>query len=128
MLSLTPDDRLALLRFVCSFAWADLEVTREERAFVGELVMRLGIPEEERSQVRAWLAHPPDPAEIDPLDVPAEHRRLFLQEARAVVEADGFVGPDELENFCLFRELLGLDRGRGAVPGPGPGCPAKPRG
>ena len=127
MQSLTPEDRLALLRFVCSFAWADLEVTPEERTFVGQLVDHLRIPGAERAQVRAWLAHPPDPADIDPLDVPPEHRRQFLEEARAVVEADGFVSPDELENFCLFRELLGLNRGRGAVPGPGPGCPPTPR-
>ncbi len=128
MNALSREDRLALLRFVCSFAWADLEVTPEERAFVGDLVTRLGIPEDEHSLAQVWLAHPPDPADIDPLEVPLEHRRMFLAEARAVVEADGIVGSDEIENFCLFRELLGLDRGRGAVPGPGPGCPPSPRG
>ncbi|MBN1336441.1 MAG: TerB family tellurite resistance protein [Deltaproteobacteria bacterium] len=121
--TLSREDRFALLRFVCSFAWADLEVSAEERAFVGALLLHLEIPEEERSQVHAWLAHPPDPAEIDPLDVPPDHRRLFLQEARKVVEADGIVRPDELENFCLFRELLGLHRGADVLPAPGRGCP-----
>ena len=124
MKTLSREDRLALLRFVCSFAWADLQVSTEERAFVGDLVLRLGLAEDEKTQVQAWLAHPPDPAEIDPLDVPPEHRHRFLTEAKAVVESDGVVGVNELENFCIFRELLGLDRGRGAIPGPGRGCPA----
>jgi hypothetical protein len=32
--ALSRDERLLLLRFVCAFAWTDLEVTPRERAFV----------------------------------------------------------------------------------------------
>ncbi|MCC6527150.1 MAG: TerB family tellurite resistance protein, partial [Polyangiaceae bacterium] len=31
---LSKTDRMRLMRFVCSFAWADLEVQNEERAYV----------------------------------------------------------------------------------------------
>ena len=34
--------RLNLLKFVCSFAWADLEIRPSERRFVSGLVGRLG--------------------------------------------------------------------------------------
>ncbi|MGH2671009.1 MAG: TerB family tellurite resistance protein, partial [bacterium] len=43
--------RLQLIKFVCSFAWADLEVRAEERTFVARLVERLDLDERERRQV-----------------------------------------------------------------------------
>ena len=38
---LEGEDRLRLLRFVCSFAWADLEVDEAERGFVYKLIDQL---------------------------------------------------------------------------------------
>ena len=35
MQSLSREDRLSLMRFVCSFAWADFEVQDQERTFIG---------------------------------------------------------------------------------------------
>ena len=66
-------DRLRLLKFVCAFAWADLEVHPEERAFALRLVRRLGLDEAEERQVTGWLEVPPPPESVDPTDIPAEH-------------------------------------------------------
>ena len=48
--TLNREDRLQLMRFVCSFAWADLEVTSEEREFIVQLVDRLELDDEERKE------------------------------------------------------------------------------
>ena len=76
--ALAHDDRMRLLRFVCSFAWADLEIQPSERAFIMDLVVKLGVDEEERETVNEWLQTPPLPEEVDPMEIPVEHRQLFL--------------------------------------------------
>ena len=38
---LAPETRLTLMKFVCSFAWADLEITDAEREYVARLVRLL---------------------------------------------------------------------------------------
>ena len=43
---LSRTDRLRLMRFVCSFVWADLQVRDRERAFVRKLADRLGLQSE----------------------------------------------------------------------------------
>jgi uncharacterized tellurite resistance protein B-like protein len=99
-------ERLQLMKFVCSFAWADLEVQPEERAFVASLIKRLSLDPDEAGQVETWLRLPPRPESIDPSQIPAEHRRLFLAEVRGVIEADGIVGEDERENLRLLEQLI----------------------
>ena len=89
---LSSEERLRLMRFVCSFAWADLQVRQEERQLVGHLARKLGMPELEREQVARWLAHPPRPEEVDPQDIPVGHRQMFLTAARAVIAIDGDMG------------------------------------
>jgi len=103
--SLSRDDRLRLMKFVCSFAWADLEVQDDERAFVGRLMKALGL-EEDREQIEAWLRRPPRPEEVDPTRVPRAHRELFLDAAKMLFNADGVVDPKERENFELLEQLL----------------------
>ena len=83
--SLDHDDRLRLMRFVCSFAWADLEIQPEERAFVARMVTELGL-EDDREQINHWLKHPPRPEEVDPTRVPRQHRELFLEAMEIWVE------------------------------------------
>ena len=104
--ALAFEERLRLLRFVCSFAWADLEVTAPERAAVGRLLVRLGLDEQEGRHVQAWLRVPPQPEDVDPTDVPIEHRRLFLDEVRRVAVADGHLAEEERESLLLFERLL----------------------
>ena len=104
---LSSDDRLRLMRFICSFAWADLEVQDEERGFVKRMSEKLGLDEIELAQVKEWLEVPPRPEDVDPADIPREHRQLFVDAVRAMVVADGRVDPDEAENLALFEMLVG---------------------
>ena len=103
---LSSEERLRLMRFVCSFAWADLEVRKEERALVGNLARELGMSEQEREQVARWLAHPPRPEEVDPQDIPTAHRQMFLTAARAMIAIDGDIDPQEAATLELFEMLL----------------------
>lgn len=106
MKSLSKEDRLSLMRFVCSFAWADFEIQDEERTFIGKLMKCLELDPEEKDQVREWLKLPPAPEDVDPTRIPRKHRQLFLDAVEGVVMADGVLDPDEEENLALFRELL----------------------
>ena len=103
---LSRAERMRLMRFVCSFAWADLEVQDEERKFVARLMHRLALDDEERRQVEAWLKVPPPPEEVDPSQVPREHRQLFLDTVRQLVASDRVLDPEERENLALFEQLL----------------------
>lgn len=104
--NLDRDDRLRLMRFVCSFAWADLEIQDAEREFVTKLVQSLELEPEERAQVEEWLEVPPPAEELDPADIPRRHRELVLRAARAVVASDGAVDEREAENLALLESLL----------------------
>ncbi len=103
---LTKDERVLLLKFVCAFAWADLEVRDQERAFVGRLIERLGLSEDENRQVGSWLAHGIAPEEVDPNRVPRRHREIFLKCAQEMIAADGEIDPNETENYELLKALL----------------------
>lgn len=103
---LNREDRLRLVKFVCSFAWADLTVAETERGFVHKLVRKLKLDPDEKRQVDEWLEVPPRAEELDPAEIPREHRALFLATAREMIEADGEVAEEELETFALFEQLL----------------------
>ena len=104
--TLTYSDRMRLMQFVCSFAWADLEIQPEEREFVARLIDRLGFDADERSMVKEWLKVPPAP---DPLDIPREHRALFVEAIRGVIAADGYIAKEESESLALLELLLAED-------------------
>ena len=104
--ALNKEDRLQLMRFVCSFAWADLEITDREREFIVKMVDRLNLDDDERQQVEKWLEVPPLPDDLDPADVPREHRQLFLDAARAMIFSDGEVNDVEAENLIILDQLL----------------------
>ena len=99
-------ERLTLMKFVCSFAWADLEIADQERRFVHKLVKKLGLDADEARQVDKWLELPPRIEEVDPALVPHAHRTLFLTAAREVIAADGTISEEERENFSLLEQLL----------------------
>jgi uncharacterized tellurite resistance protein B-like protein len=104
--SLNHKQRLQLMKFVCAFAWADLSVHPEERAFVERLVRRLGFEPEEEERVMEWLLSPPSPESVDPTRIPMEHKRVFLAAIDGVVAADGIIAPEERESLSLLKELL----------------------
>ena len=97
---------MRLMKFVCSFAWADLEVNAEERVFVGDLIRRLELDPAEKRQVEAWLDAHPGAESVDPTTIPAAHREVFLEEIQGVIDADGEVRPEEAETLAIFRQLL----------------------
>ena len=44
--------------------------------------------------------------DLDPEDIPREHRQLFLDAARAMILSDGEVGDVEAENLVILDQLL----------------------
>ena len=104
---LDRNQRLTLMKFVCSFAWADLSLHPEERAFVERLVSRLGFDADEERQVKDWLLSPPPPESVDPTTIPREHKRVFLAAIDGVIAADGIIAPEERESVKVLKELLG---------------------
>jgi uncharacterized tellurite resistance protein B-like protein len=105
---LSRDQRLLLLKFVCAFAWTDLEIKPSEKSFVSRLVSRLRLSADDRAEVDRWLHVAPAPSEIDPALVPAEHRRAFIEAVRAVIYADGIVDSEEREQFERLKSALGV--------------------
>ena len=73
------------------------------------LMEQLELAEDEKEQVADWLTYPPAPEEVDPTQIPMEHRNLFLQAIQQVVAADGIVDEEERVNFELFKMLLSGD-------------------
>jgi uncharacterized tellurite resistance protein B-like protein len=103
---LSQEDRLRLMRFACSFAWADLEIRPKERDLIRKLERQLHLTPEEVKQVDGWLEVPPPPEDVDPARIPREHRELFLKAARDMVTADGEIDPEEAESLDLLEQLL----------------------
>ena len=103
---LNRDDRLRLVKFVCSFAWADLEIHPEERIFVDHIVRSLELNDEDQSKVAGWMKIPPSPESVDPTRIPLAQRQLFIDSIEGVIASDGEVAPEERENLALLKELL----------------------
>jgi uncharacterized tellurite resistance protein B-like protein len=99
-------ERMQLMKFVCSFAWADLEVHPHERDFVARIVKRLDLRVDERRQVDRWLELPPAPDEVDPTLVPIGHRKTFVDTIVGIIESDGVVSDEERDSLALFEHLL----------------------
>jgi tellurite resistance protein len=103
---LNKRERMLLLKFVCAFAWADLEVKKSERDLVHRLVKTLHLEADEKQEVEQWLKRPPKPEEVDPNRIPRAHRELFLEAARQMIAVDGEIDPAERENLELLEQLL----------------------
>jgi uncharacterized tellurite resistance protein B-like protein len=106
MQKLSAKDKLRLMKFVCSFIWADLEVKESEKKFVTRLSKKLELSDDDIAQVKKWMKVPPRPEEVDPTQIPKEHRQMFLDTIRDVITADGEVAKDEWENLALFEQLM----------------------
>jgi uncharacterized tellurite resistance protein B-like protein len=103
---LSREDRLLLLRFVCAFAWTDLEIRDSERRFVRRLVERLQLVDDDKRLVEEWLSIAPSPQSVDPAQVPQAHRRTFIEAVRALIYADGQVDAEEREQFEKLKASL----------------------
>lgn len=104
--ALSSADRLLLMKFLCAFAWTDLEVRDAERRFVQGLAQKLELSDDERAQVEQWLHVAPAPSEVDPSQVPKEHRRAFVDAVRALIYVDGEVEAEERERFEQLKAAL----------------------
>ena len=104
---LSRDERMLLLRFVCAFAWTDLEIRDSERKFVQRLMERMQLSSDDRAEVEGYLHVAPAPEETNPKLVPAEHRRLFLDSVRALIYVDGEVDAEERQRFEKLQAALG---------------------
>ncbi|HMM75794.1 MAG TPA: TerB family tellurite resistance protein [Gammaproteobacteria bacterium] len=104
--TLSSAQRLQLMKFVCAFAWADLDVSGEEKLFVADCIRRLRFTDAEKKQVWGWLEVPPAPEEIDPSDIPAAHRQAFIEAIGKLVAADDQITSREREALVLFSQLM----------------------
>ena len=103
---LTREERLLLMKFVCSFAWLDLEVKHAERELVARMILKLQLDDEEKRQVSQWLESPPLPESVDPTLIPRAHRIKFLRAVESIVAVDGEVSPEERDCLFLFAQLI----------------------
>ena len=103
---LSRDDRMLLLRFVCAFAWTDLQIHVGERKFVERLIERMQMSSNDRAEALGYLHVAPSPEATNPNLVPLEHRRLFIDSVRALIYADGEVDTEERERFEKLRKAL----------------------
>ncbi|MEZ4287276.1 MAG: TerB family tellurite resistance protein [Polyangiales bacterium] len=103
---LDTDERLQLMKFVCSLAWADLDVNSSEKNLVESMVKRLNLTDAEAALVDQWIQVPPPADDVDPAQVPYAHRKLFLDAVRVTILADGEIDDSELESLLLFEALL----------------------
>ncbi|PIE16482.1 MAG: hypothetical protein CSA66_07300 [Proteobacteria bacterium] len=86
-------------------AWSDMDLAEAERDSVLTLALDLAHDEADVALAKRWLRQgPPD---LDPYDIPREHRQLFLDTFVRVVQADGRIDPEESEALRLIRELVG---------------------
>lgn len=103
---LSRDERMQLLRFLCSFAWADLEVRDAERSVVHKLVKRFDLDADEAAEVERLLRSPPPPEEVDPQEIPVHHREFFLETIKSMIYSDGEITAGEAESFELLDQLI----------------------
>ena len=106
MKDLSTESKLRLVRFVCSFAWADLEIAEKEREFVRNLLVELELDEEDAQEALRWLDQPPREDEVDPFEIPKEEARIYLKTVVEMVGADDVLDRMELEAFAIFEELI----------------------
>lgn len=103
---LAPAERMQLMKFVCSFAWADLQIHPQEREFIARMARQLDLDLGERQQINRWLELPPHPHEVDPTLIPLEHRKTFVESIVGIIESDGVVSEEERDSLALFEHLL----------------------
>lgn len=99
----SPVVRHKLLQMACMAAWVDLEVRPAERAAVLDIAKHLGIDQKGMAEVRGWLDN--GPPEVDPYDIPQQHRQAFLEAFLEVATADGRIAAEESEMIRLLRDL-----------------------
>jgi tellurite resistance protein len=99
---LSENERVDLVRFLCSFAWADGEVQAEERAVLGRVIDGLSLDPGRHAEVTAWLSEAPDMDGFDFGAIAEDKRAVFLDLAFEVAAAHGGLGGEELGKLKMF--------------------------
>lgn len=104
--SLSSEEKLQIMRFICAFAWADLKVVTAEKHFIEQFASVLELTESEKISVNSWVKHPPRPEEIDPFGIPHHLRETIISAAKAISMVDGDFDPKESELLNLLSNLI----------------------
>ena len=100
-MALTPEVQLELVKVLVAVAWADHRVVRTEVELIRNMVRVLGLTDDTRAQVDAWLSGrqplpKPDYARLKP------HKAAVLAAMRTLVRADDSIAPEEEQ---MLREI-----------------------
>ena len=107
--TLTSEEKLQIMRFVCAFAWADLKVVAAEKKLIERFSNILSLTESEKQSVASWVAHPPRPEEIDPYQISDHLKETIITAAQAVSIVDGDFDPKEADLLDLLKSILDDD-------------------
>ena len=97
---------MQLFKYMCAFAWADMEIQHQEREMIERLIISLELSNDQRQTVLQWLDQPNTIPEIDPYDVNPDFREQIYQAAQAVVLSDGELTFNERDMLALLRNVF----------------------
>ena len=107
--TLSSDEKLQIMRFICAFAWADLKVVNAEKKLIARFSDILDLSPKEREAVNGWIAHPPRPEEIDPYEISPHLKETILSAAQAVSMIDGHFDAKEADLIDILQNLFDED-------------------
>ena len=105
-MDLTTEDKLRVMRFICAFAWADLEIQSDERNIITQIMKALDLEEEHHGKVHLWLERPPRAEDVDPFTIPENLKGIIIDAAKAVILADGELQDSEMDLLELLQNIF----------------------
>ena len=105
-MELTTDEKLRVMRFICAFAWADLEIQSDEVKLIHQIMNALDLDKIHYPTVLGWLKRPPRAEDVDPLSIPDNLKEIILDAATGVILADGELQDSEMEMLELLQNIL----------------------
>lgn len=99
---LTESERLELMRFLCSFAWADGVVQPQEKTVLERILGSLELSAEAHAEAEGWLTAAPSVQGRALRSIDEKKRATFIDGAYEVAAADGEIAADELEHLKMF--------------------------
>jgi tellurite resistance protein len=105
-MELTTDEKLSVMRFICAFAWADLEIQNDEVKLINQIMQALELDKKHYQTVYQWLKRPPRAEDVDPFTIPDNLKEIILDAATGVILADGELQDSEMEMLELLQNIL----------------------
>ena len=97
---------MQLFHFMCTFAWADMEIQQEEREMIERLMISLNLSPSQFQTVLTWLDDVRSLPDIDPYEIHPDFREQIYQAAEAIVLSDGEVTFNEKDMLDLLRQVF----------------------